>query len=593
MTSEPQNSDSYLIVDPRKTQAKFHEYLNLLGLADKFPGKLTMRDALEIRKDTLGNVESTDNIKILPYLILQKIMTFDIKSRVGLYTGVPQSDLKEIHPLDSIITLLNCCNNFLIQDILTRLSTCQLAIPFLLPNPADGSVRYLLWGMREIIRSWKSADIIDKGLTVSNECRIVDYPAPIVSFYKIGKSQQSKSNIINEVISESKVDYFFNWDCDGGTADKLYVSGMAELCCYLPSGKKDANDFYSNIIIFSNLRGDARNHTKQVDFMHQSSFMSFIVLQEKDFDEAAFKLLKKLAKCPEDKCPVHEICPGDANCPKCPILMFSDIKNAQNIKSEKIVQQIYGMHVIGLKGKNSAQIRKEIRKKLVENLMSGTKACHKKLSECVGIAQSLGIKVDEDDIGCLDGKKRASDVVREATSASDYEARLKFLPLQGPQMWQKWAALDKETYRQLSRENISVDAYSADVERKMKEVRNKQFKHILNPTDAMRVFASNLLVTTGSVRLYFLHWLKMLLDDHSRKLLPKLNNAYHETRADLKKAKAKNTNQQEDSKEVTDLKNKLKLQNDKMVNASFGLEHFFVKWVRYMKQKWIIQRKIL
>ena len=109
-----------------------------------------------IRKETLGNNNNTNKIDELPFLILHKIMMFDVRSRASLYTGeIHNSSLlehvDEIHPLDTFVALLQCCNNFLTQDILTRLSTCQLAIPFLLPNPYDGSVMYLLWGMREII----------------------------------------------------------------------------------------------------------------------------------------------------------------------------------------------------------------------------------------------------------------------------------------------------------------------------------------------------------------------------------------------------------------------------------------------------------
>ena len=174
----------------------------------KFPKKLTIRDAMEIHKETLESIDTTDKFERLPNFILQKIMMFDVRNRASLYTGKLHGSTAlenfDENPLDSLVILLNCCNNFLTQDILKRLSTCQLAIPFLLPNPEDGSVMYLLWSMREIIRAWKSIDI--NGVLVSNECRIVDYPAPIISFYNIGKLQQSKSKIINEVISDSKVD---------------------------------------------------------------------------------------------------------------------------------------------------------------------------------------------------------------------------------------------------------------------------------------------------------------------------------------------------------------------------------------------------
>ena len=532
----------------------------MLGLTKKFPRKLSISNAMMIRKATIGNVVNTDQIKKLPFLILHKIMMFDARSRASLYTGEIHGSallegVDEIHPLDTFVTLLQCCNNFLTQDALTRLSTCQLAIPFLLPNPYDGSIMYLLWGMREIIRAWKSTN--SDGVLVSNECRIVDYPAPIITFYKIGELQQSKSKIINEVISESRIDFFFNWDCEGGTSDMHFVDGMAELCCYLPSGKKDVNDFYSDIIVFTNLRGDAKKHNQQLNFMQKISYMSCILLQETDVDDEAFRLLEKLAKSP-----------GGV------IVMLADLKHNQKFKNEKLNQQLNGMCVIKLKGKNYAQIRNDVRKEIVSKLNSSTRSHYKKLSECVDIAKSFGIQIDEDDKGCKEGRKLAEGVIQQITSLFPHEAKLKMLPLQGADLWHKWAALDKESYRQLAR-NKSIDVYSKNIESKKKAVRQNQLNFTVKPTPVMKAFLSNLIHHEGNVRLYFLHWLKMLLDDHSRDVLPILNNAYQKTRAKLLKAKAENKSENEDSEIVTQLKEKLKEQNEQLVNASFGLEHFF------------------
>ena len=560
----PESERIYSVPDttctPKQTQAIFWEYLKMLGLTAKFPRKLGIHNAMIIRKETLGNVVSTDQIKKLPFLILHKIMMFDARSRASLYTGeIPSNPLlegvDEIHPLDIFLILLHCCNNFLTQDVLTRLSTCQLAIPFLLPNPFDGSIMYLLWGMREIIRAWKSTD--SNGKLISNEYRIVDYPAPIISFYKIGQLQQSKSKIINEVISESRVDFFFNWDCEGGTSDKQFVDGMAELCFYLPSGKKDVNDFYSDIIMFTNLRGDARKHSKQLNFMQKISYMSCVLLQENDLDDETFRLLEILTKCP-----------GGV------IVMLADLKNNQKFKNEKLNQQLDSMCVIKLKGKNYAQIRNEVRKVIVSKLGTSTKAHYKKLNECMDIAKSFEIQIDEDDKGCKEGKTLAEGVMQQIISLPAHEAKLKMLPLQGPDLWHKWATLDKESYRQLAR-NKNIDVYSKDMETKKKAVRQNQFNFTVKPTPVMKAFLTNLVYYDGIVRFYFLHWLKMLLDDHSRTVLPTLNNAYQKTRADLLKAKAENKSEHEDSEIVIQLKEKLKEQNEQLVNASFGLEHFF------------------
>ena len=550
---------SALHVTPSQKKSLFCEYLKILRLNKKFPRKLSIKNAMTIRKETLGNVDNTDQIGRIPFLILHKIMMFDARSRASLYIGKTQGspDLKcieELHPLDGFLILLQCCNNLLTQDVLTRLFACQLAIPFLLPNPNDGSIMYLLWGMREIIRAWKSTD--SNGDLASKEYRIVDYPAPIISFYKIGQLQQSKSKIINEVISESRVDFFFNWDCEGGTADKQFVDGMAELCCYLPSGKKDVNEFYSDIIIFANLRGDARKHTKQLDFMQEISYMSCVLLQECDVDDEAFRLLEKLSKSPGG------------------IIIMADLKHNQNFKNDKLEQQLNGMCVIKLKGKNFAQIRNDVRKNLADKLMSSTSAHYRKLSDCVEIARSFGIQIDEDDKGCKEGRQLAEEVMKQITSLSAHEAKQKMLPLQGPDLWHNWAMLEKESYRQLAR-NKSVDVYSKDIESKQRAVRQNQLNLTTKPTLIMKEFLSNLIHDDRNVKLYFLHWLKMLLDDHSRKVLPSLNNDYQKTRAELLKAKSENRNKKEDSELVTQLKEKLKLQNEQLVNASFGLEHFF------------------
>ena len=175
------------------------------------------------------------------------------------------------------------------------------------------------------------------------------------------------------------------------------------------------------------------------------------------------------------------------------------------------------------------------------------------------IARSLKIQTDEDGEESKNGKELAEGVVQQITSHNAHEDMLKMLPLQGPDLWHKWATLDKESYRQLEKYTES----------NKKAVRKKQVNFIMHSTTpVMKEFLSNLLNHSGSVRLYFLHWLKMLLDDHSRKLLPRLN-AFQNITGGLQKATAET--QQEDSKIVTSGQ---KLQNNQLINASIGLEHF-------------------
>ena len=325
--------------------------------------------------------------------------------------------------------------------------------------------------------------------------------------------------------------------------------------------------------MFANLRGDTKKHTKQLDFTQKISYMSCVLLQECDVDEETLTLLGKLSKSP-----------GGV------IVMFADLKHSQKFKSDNLNQQLNGLCVIKLKGKNFAQIRNEVRKEMVGKLKSSTKVHYKKLSECVEIAKSFGIQIDEDDNGCKEGQQLAEGVMQQITSLNAYEAKLKMLPLQGPDLWHNWATLDKESYRQLAR-NRSVDIYSKDIESKKKDVRQKQLNFTVKPTAVMKAFLSNLVHHDGNVRLYFLHWLKMLLDNHSRKVLPSLNNAYQKTRAELLEAKTENKSEKEDTEIVTQLKEKLKLQNEQLVNASSGLEHFFCEMGQMYEARMDMQLK--
>ena len=538
----------------------FCRYLDMFGLMEMFPKRLSIRDALLIRHETLENSESTAQIETLPYLIMQKIMMSDSRSRADLFTGVLHGGsglehIEEICPLDSFLILLHCCNNFLAQDLLKKLSTCQFAIPFLLPNPYDGSITFLVWAMRSIIRAWRSYN--DDRELISNEHRIVDHPSPIVSFFKIGNLRLSKSKIINEVISESKLDFFFHWNCNGGTSERLFVDGMAELCCYLPSGKNDVNSFYSDIITFTNLRGDARRHVKQAKFLQKVSYISLVLLAECELDNETIKLLQDLAKVP-----------GGI------ILLFSDLRNNQDLQ-KKHAHILNGMQIIKLQGKNDAQIRNEVRKEIVHKLNEFGRKQGTILSKCCDLAHALGIQTDEDNKECNEGKALAEKVIDVVSSVPADRAKIQMLPLQGPNYWQKWAMYDKESYRQLAKNQTSINAYNASVENKKKALRQDQFNQSKDLSPAMKLFLEGLTNTYGNTKLYFLLWLKMFMDDHSKKVLPQLHNNYQETRARLLKVKADDKSLQDDNGIVKQLKEKLRSQNEQLVNASFGLEHFF------------------
>ena len=527
---------------------QFTEYLKMLGLTNEFPKKLKIKHARMLYHELLGNIKYTKQIELLPYLMLQKIFMFDSQSRNVLFKGrlnntsIHLKIVEKIHPLDCLIVLLHCCDDFLCQEIFSRLSTCQMAIPILLPNPYDDSIVFPLLAMRSIIKSWKSYVTL-----ISKKYRITDYSVPVISFLRIGEFHYSKSKLINAVISNSNQNFFFNWECDGSTSKRLFVDGLAEMCCYFPSGE---DDFYQDMIIFLNLRGNALNHMKQTRFIKKVSSIVFLLLDEDKINEEIKQFLKELSSISGEL-----------------ILLFPKLRNDQSFKDQKTKELLNGIHVIKMAGKPDIEIKSDIRDEILLQLNSSNLNNHKKLTDCVAIAHEIQILVDEDNEQCMKGRMLAEEVMANIKSVSPTAAKNTLLPIQGPRNWQQWATLNKESYRKLDSQGVSFKT----VDKKKTEIRQNQNKLSKIPTKAFSIFLRNLLKHSNINRLYYLMWLKIFLDNYSHKVLPKLEADCQDVIRDLREAKKTNKT----NKTVEKLKKKLEKCNEELVQASFGLEHLF------------------
>ena len=587
----------------RSQKEKFVDLLSEMNLADKYPQKLSLRDAMTVRQETLGSIHTTDQLPVLPYLILQKIMMCDHRCRSCLFKPsslAPQSnfiklsssatrskfiklsslatqnkpsgsdsdselsdsnsdddDDNTLHPVDCMLTVLHCSDDILRQDLISKLLLCQLAIPFLLPNPIDNSVTFLLWALRSLLCGWKSHN------TGGKEHRMVDYQGPIVSFMRIGDVQSSKSEILNAVIGGKSNIFFNRRECEGD-CERNFVDGLVEMCFYLPSGKE--TDPFIDAVTFLNLRGDAQQHSKQVEFLQKISFICVVLTAEPNIYENTVKLLQSLAGAP-----------GGI------ILLFDEDKQQKKetkgsrSKSSELLRQALPKSrssKIKLRSKNLAALSKEFQQLLRERLNNTTSEQFKTISQCHQVAKEVGFKVDEDNKDSEKGKRYAEIIMEKVQSVHFNEVKDKMLPLQGPSLWHQWAKSDKERHRHVDRKKeTSVTEYNAQKDREKIEIRKKQLDHCASLTPVMEHFMEYLLDKNVNVRKYYLQWLKLFLDDHSRKIIPKLRTNYQEIRE--KYIALKEKYQSEENSEVREIKNKLKIQNQQLINASFGLEHLF------------------
>ena len=589
------NEDDKTQSDVTRGSKQTEEFFSMLGLTDFYPQKLTLLHALEIREDTLedfmqdlkGKKADTHqyihhmNPNFYPFFILQKIMAFDYKSRMklictstdklstvangskGVSGGMHDdfSDSEEddevvtIHPMDGLLALLLCSDNFLRQDLMSRLATCQLAIPFLLPDPFTHQVIFPLWGMRSIIKEWKV--ILKSGRTTAYESPLIECRAPLVSFLRFGKLEVSKSQILNLIISDSGHDSFCHFNCDGGSFKRHLVHGLVEVFWYLPSDK-----VFPDVINFANLHGDARELSKQVKFLSKTSFMNFVFLNKEDLNEKATQVLKELA-----------MAPGGVV-----VLRTKPTEDKTLCAQLKLLQQSLGKKKFsGLKrDKSEADFKSVIREKINQTFdehwaAAAVHCCT--IEDCQDIARTCEIFVDEDDKDCVKGKELANglkNIVDTFVSKHPDESIKQQLLLQGNDLWHKWAIKDKEQYRQTNRGHQSVEDYGAQQRKEMKMIRKKQLMNLQSLSPLMKYFLTYLISYQGNVRNYFLQWLKLILDNLSRKQLPVLHNKYNQMRSELI-----NIQQQEKVDETAEkvCRGRMEELNQKLIHASFGLEH--------------------
>ena len=571
-----ETSDDDACAKPSSSK-KFLELLDKMNLTDKYPQKLSLRDAMTIRQETLGTIHTTDQLAVLPYLVLQKMMMCDQRCRSCLYkasTSTTKSkptdsdsdsdsewsnsdsdDMDEngLHPVDCMLIILHCCDDILRQDLISKLSLCQLAIPFLLPSPTDNSVTFLLWAMRSLVKSWKC------NKTGGKEHRIVDYQGPIVSFLRIGNSPSSKSEILNAVIGEESKFFFNCRECQGGDCERNFVDGLVEMCCYLPSGKD--TDPFTDAVIFLNLRGDAQQHPKQVEFLKKISFISVVLTVKTSIDEMSVKILQGLSEAPGG---IVLLLPEDK-----PQNKGSQSKNLDLIRQSLLKSKSSKMKLRS----NMPTLSSKLQQLLAKKFANAPPEHFTAISNCYQAAKEAGIKIDEDIEDSVNGKQYAKTIMEKVHSVRFNEVKDKMLPLQGPSLWHQWAKNDKERHRhEQIKQETSVTKYNAQIDEKKMEIRKEQINRCVALTPVMDCFIESLLKTTANVRKYYLQWLKLFLDDHSRKILPGLHSKYQETRDQLIALKEC---QFENNSQVKKLKEKLKIQNEELINASFGLEHLF------------------
>ncbi|XP_064197903.1 interferon-induced very large GTPase 1-like [Anguilla rostrata] len=530
-----------------QTRTSLDELVSDLGLEHHLKNKLTLSKVLEIDGETSSD-ESIQSLKSLPWCFLRRLMMVNVTARSvrcaskqdmtsqnldSLLNTLcnPQGHSNRVNPLDLITAIFLCSDGFLQQEMVLKMSMCQFSVPLLLPKCDTQQCTLMLWAMRDIVKKYKPHSLEDqRGFVEEN---IVLSELPLVSFVRLRNSSLSKSHILNQILSSPQEHHetFVHRNMECGDNPKRISNGLVEISWYLPSGNRNI-DIFSEPLAIANLRGDLRDFETQYAFLSFHSAAVFVFCD--DFgSEYKFSESQHLK--------AHWFWIINSQSKSFNKDDFSRCVSELQLQTSNII--IRGPQM------NDAEFIKTLRL-AISGILKGN--AHKmSIEQMSAVAHELGIQVDEDYIDCQKGKKKADEITERISDIPSFKE--KELPLQGT-AWKQLAKLEKEECRMKNAGEKNIEVYRNELADQKQKLRAQQRAHKIS--ESMSRFISAMSGSTEE-RKYFLKWMRINLDNLSRKSLPLLQAEYKE--------------QCQNSEENKEL---IAALDRKISSCSLGTEHF-------------------
>ncbi|XP_029382837.1 up-regulator of cell proliferation [Echeneis naucrates] len=534
-----------------KTETQLTSLLGDLGLEQYYKEKLSLRKILQIDGKTISD-EPASTQSDLPWYFLSKLMMANGTARKMTCTSECESDCDgatgssafnfddlfdspnsgdKLNPLDIITALFLCSDAFVQQEMALKMSMCQFSVPLLLPDCDTQQCTLLLWALRDIVKKYRPPSLSQSMGFI--EERIVLSELPLISFVRLGECSLSKSEILNQLLSNSEQYHntFVHHNMECGDCPRRISDGLTEITWYLPCGNRNI-DIFSEPVAVANLRGDAASFETQFSFLCHTSAAVFVFFDNLDFDS------KLLTDQPHKE---QIFLVGNSQSSSFSKNALKTVATKMGLTSSNII--------IKTKQQNEAHFIKNLREK-VRDVVENPKV-KMQIAQMADTAMELGIKVDENCPDCQAAKKSADSITENIQNTSEYKEDQ--LPLQG-EIWKELTELEKEEckLRKVGSENI--ETYKSRLHLQKKELRKKQSSCDISAAMASFIAAIS---NSGKQRYYFLKWMRINLDNLSREKLSVLREQY--------KKKFKRSHNKDEIKSI----------DRELSNSSLGTEHFF------------------
>ncbi|XP_028421699.1 up-regulator of cell proliferation-like [Perca flavescens] len=534
-----------------KEPAVLFNFLSKVGLEKYYPNKLTLRSLLEINKNSIHE-EAVSSVEDIPWGFLRKL--FKLNSECRSYTQLSDNDDNDddddddddldtlddpaedskVNPLDLIVALFLCADSFLQQELALKMSMCQFSAPLMLPHANNSQTTMMLWALRDIVKEWRPHDLSEsRGFVEDN---IIQADIPFYFFVRLKNCSLSKSQCLNHVLSlgQSNNNMFIHRDMEGGALKRNIANGLVEVCWYLPSGTENLDKF-PKPVAFANLRGDICESRTQFIFLYQVSTATFVFLDK--VEEEEHKSLTSLQDVKSKLFFVVNRKEGNAT---------------EDMMSVKKIQKELDLPKTSIKIKDPKINVAEFSKKLCSAIKKSVKDVKttRSIANMLDKAVELGLSVDE---RTSDDQRKAAEEIVEGIGVRRIPDYKKIqLPLQGDK-WKSLSKLEKEECRMKDTGASGLEDYKSNLQAEKLNIREWQSKQKLSK--GIKSFIENLSTRDKEKRDYFLKWMKLKLNSHSRDKLTDLRNKFKE--------QCKKT----DAKLIAEL-------DQALLDSSLGLEHY-------------------
>ncbi|OCT64661.1 hypothetical protein XELAEV_18045760mg [Xenopus laevis] len=489
---------------------------------------LTLQDFLQIDQECLQRMEDWQR-ESAAWNFIHKVIALNGTARSIVTKNEDENeDLQDdtddnsVHLLDVLCFVLHCCDNFLKQEIILKMSMCQFAVPLLLPDVDGPGCTFMLWGMRDIVKRWRPQSLAEtKGFI---QAHLVQISMPTFSFVRLGESKFSKSAILNQVLSPAQhtYDFFVHSNMEGADVPRKISEGLTEISWYFPAGKGNS-DIFSEPAAFANLHGNLEDNLKQFAFLTQISSAVFIFVENIDQ-------------------PIYDFLSQYKNSKATFVIIFK-----ANSKFDKSTN-LNNVTVLQFKSKTSeAIITKKIRATAVNFIIKGCNFL--KLEDMAEIASKLGISVDENGIECQNAKADAKAIAEEIKDVAQYKKNT--MKLQGD-LWKNLAELEKEMCQMKKQGDKHGENYKEELKKQCVENRKQQYQ--CEMPNGISKFIDSIKKRNHTENQYFLKWLRFYLDLSAMNNLSALQAEYK---------------QMSSSPSMT-----LSELDQKISDSSLGIEHF-------------------